>query len=84
MAALATSIPQHRPRWSTGDYPLFYGDVAAGFKVVGHVGGSQVEPLPRLFGSTNGLPIAARGFLLYWRTGSVVTNDDAFKALKVK
>lgn len=69
---------------TTGDYPVLYGNVAAGYAIVDHVGGSRVELLPQLFGSTNGLPIAARGFLLYWRTGAVVTNADAFRVLKVR
>ena len=69
---------------TTGDYPILYGDVPGGWHVADHVGGSRIEVVPQLFGTTNGLPIAARGFLLYWRTGSVVVNADAFRVLKVK
>jgi hypothetical protein len=64
----------------SGDHPLVYGDIRAGFRIVDRVGLS-VELIPHLFGS-NQRPIGVRGLYAYWRTGSTVQVPNALRVLK--
>lgn len=65
---------------TTGDYPLLYVDPSK-FVIVDHVG-SSTELVPQLFGP-NGRPTGSRGLFAMWRTGSVMTDVDAGRVLKI-
>ena len=63
------------------NYPLLYGDFAAGMVIVDRVG-STLEVVPHLFGA-NRLPSGQRGALLWFRTGSDVVIPNAFRLLSI-
>lgn len=46
--------------------------------------GSTLEYIPNLMGTTNGRPIGARGWYLWFRTGGDSVVDDAFRLLQDK
>lgn len=51
------------------------------FVVVDRPGSMAVEYIPMLFNTSNNLPDGRRGWFATWRTGSDVTNADAFRVL---
>lgn len=51
------------------------------FVVVDRPGSMSVEFIPHLFNTSNNLPDGRRGWFATWRTGSDVTNADAFRVL---
>lgn len=63
------------------NYPLLYGDFAAGMVIVDRIG-STLELVPHLFGS-NRRPTGQRGALLWFRTGSDVVIPNAFRLLSI-
>lgn len=63
------------PTATETNYPLIYGDFAAGMVVVDRIG-STLELVPHLVGA-NGRPTGQRGALLWFRTGSDVVNPNA-------
>lgn len=69
------------PVASENNYPLVYGDFAAGMVIVDRVG-STLELVPHLFGS-NRRPTGQRGALLWFRTGSDVLIPNAFRMLSI-
>ncbi|WP_329429631.1 phage major capsid protein [Streptosporangium sp. NBC_01495] len=68
------------PAATADNHVLVYGDFEQ-FVIADRIG-TTVEVIPHLFGP-NGLPIASRGMLMYFRTGSNVTAVDAFRMLNV-
>lgn len=65
------------------DQRIVFGDFS-NFLIVDKPGSASVEFIPNLFSGTNGRPIAARGWFLFWRTGSDSINDEAFQLLMDK
>jgi len=45
--------------------------------------GGTIELIPHLFGATNRFPTGQRGLYYYWRTGSDVLVQNAFRYLEV-
>lgn len=58
-----------------------YGDFSK-FLIADRLGGT-VELIPHLFGATNRFPTGQRGAYYYWRTGSDVLVQNAFRYLEV-
>jgi HK97 family phage major capsid protein len=67
---------------TTGQDILLYGDFEK-FVIADHVGGTRVELVQNLMGVTNNRPIASRGFFWWRRTGSDVTDADAFRTMRL-
>ncbi|TPW98033.1 phage major capsid protein [Mycolicibacterium fortuitum] len=63
------------------NYPLLYGDFAAGMVIVDRIG-STLELVQHLFGA-NRRPTGQRGALLWFRTGSDVIIPNAFRLLSI-
>jgi HK97 family phage major capsid protein len=63
------------------NYPLLYGDFAAGMVIADRIG-STLELIPNLFGA-NRRPTGQRGALLWFRTGSDVVIPNAFRLLSI-
>lgn len=51
------------------------------FVIVDRPGGMSVEYIPHLFNTANNLPDGRRGWYATWRTGSDVTDANAFRLL---
>ena len=66
---------------SAENYALIFGDFGQGFVITDRLG-MQVEFVQTFFGA-NRRPSGQRGFFAYYRTGSGVTNPDAFRLLDV-
>lgn len=66
------------PYFPDGD--VVYGDVRAGFTIVDRLGAS-IEPTGVHFNKDTGVPDGSRGFLLLWRSGSRVVDEDALRLL---
>jgi HK97 family phage major capsid protein len=62
------------------NYSLLLGDFSR-FVIVDRVGMS-VEYIPTLFGASQ-RPTGQRGWYAYWRTGSDVTDGNAFRLLDI-
>lgn len=60
---------------------LLYGDFAEGFAIVDRIG-TQLEIIPHLFGA-NRRPTAERGAVMWFRTGSDVVIQNAFRLLNI-
>jgi HK97 family phage major capsid protein len=58
-----------------------YGDFSQ-FLIADRIGGT-IELIPHLFGATNRFPTGQRGLYYYWRTGSDVLVQNAFRYLEV-
>jgi HK97 family phage major capsid protein len=58
-----------------------YGDFSQ-FLIADRLGGT-IELIPHLFGATNRFPTGQRGLYYYWRTGSDVLVQNAFRYLEV-
>ena len=58
-----------------------YGDFSQ-FLIADRIGGT-IGLIPRLFGATNRFPTGQRGLYYYWRTGSDVLVQNAFRYLEV-
>ncbi|WP_431234172.1 hypothetical protein ACQ856_05995 [Mycolicibacterium psychrotolerans] len=69
------------PSATETNYPLVYGDFAAGMIIVDRIG-STPELVPHLMGA-NRRPTAQRGALLSFRTGSDVVIPNAFRLLSI-
>lgn len=69
------------PAATENNYPLIYGDFAAGMVIVDRVG-STIELVPHLVGS-NRRPNGQRGLILWWRSGSDVVIPNAFRLLSI-
>lgn len=69
------------PSATETNYPMVYGDFAAGMVIVDRLG-STLELVPHLFGG-NGRPTGQRGALLWFRTGSDVVIPNAFRLLSI-
>lgn len=67
---------------TSGSKVLIGGDWAAGFRIVDRLG-MQAELIPALVGA-NHRPTGQRGLFCYWRTGSAVTAQNAFRYLECK
>jgi HK97 family phage major capsid protein len=65
------------------DQRIVFGDFS-NYVCVDKPGSATVEFIPNLFSGTNGRPIAARGWMLFWRTGADSVNDAAFQLLMDK
>jgi HK97 family phage major capsid protein len=61
---------------------LYYGDVAATYKIVDRIG-MAIETVPVLLGS-NRRPTGKRGIYVYWRVGGAVINSNACRILAMK
>lgn len=68
--------------FTSGDYSLTYADPSR-FHIADHVQ-SGVEFVPHLFGTTNGRPLGQRGWFYVFRTGSVQTDTNSGRVLKIK
>ncbi len=66
---------------TAANYPLVYGDFAAGVVIADRVG-STLELVPHMFGA-NGRPTGQRGALLWFRTGSDVVVPNALRVLSI-
>ena len=73
-SAMATAV-------TTGSKWAIYGDFR-NFLVADRLG-FQVELIPHLFGATNRFPTGQRGAYYYWRVGSDVLVQNAFRYLEV-
>lgn len=69
------------PSATETNYPLVYGDFAAGMVIVDRIG-STIELVPHLVGA-NHRPTGQRGALLWFRTGSDVVIPNAFRLLSI-
>jgi HK97 family phage major capsid protein len=58
-----------------------YGDFS-NFLIADRIGGT-IELIPHLFGTTNRYPMGQRGLYYYWRVGSDVLVQNAFRYLEV-
>jgi HK97 family phage major capsid protein len=58
-----------------------YGDFS-NFLIADRIGGT-IELIPHLFGATNRYPMGQRGLYYYWRVGSDVLVQNAFRYLEV-
>jgi HK97 family phage major capsid protein len=67
---------------TTGTKLILVGDFSQ-FLIADRLGMS-VELIPQLFGATNRYPTGQRGLVAYWRTGSGVLAQNAFRYLEVK
>lgn len=62
------------------DQEVLLGDFSK-FVIVDRPGGMSVEYVPHLFNTTTNLPDGRRGWYATWRTGSDVTDVNAFRLL---
>jgi hypothetical protein len=58
-----------------------YGDFS-NFLIADRIGGT-IELIPHLFGATSRFPMGQRGLYYYWRVGSDVLVQNAFRYLEV-
>lgn len=78
---LSTMDSVINPAATEANHILLYGDFAAGMVIVDRIG-TTVELVPHLMGS-NRRPTGQRGLLMWFRTGSDVVVDNAFRLLNV-
>lgn len=90
MTGVPTTLRQ-RPVKESSYFPTFTGTTgAANILVVGDFrkfiiaqrAGMAIEPIPHLFGVTNGLPTGQRGMFAWARVGSDAADDTAFRLLQ--
>lgn len=68
---------------TTKDNEIVFGDFA-NYVIVDKPGSAVMRFLPDLVSGSNGRPISASGWHMFWRTGADSVNDSAFRLLQDK
>lgn len=66
---------------TTTENLLVFGDLK-NYVIADKPGSTSVEYIPHMFGTTANLPNGNRGWVMYFRTGGAVVNDNAFALLQ--